>query len=118
MAYASVYSDELVAVINFAGGKGSIEPYKVCSEERLVYTMGNFGKTAKVASLWIYTEKDDFFPPKLSKKMFEAYQKKGGQGKFLLLSSEFGHEFFHKTMAAKTWEPIVDEFLKEVSLAK
>jgi dienelactone hydrolase len=119
LAYASVFPDELVAVINFAGGKGSIKPYEVCSPERLVSTVGSFGKTSKkLPTLWVYTEKDDFFPPKLSKKMFEAYQNKGGEGRFLLLSSEFGHEFFHKAIAIKTWEPIVDEFLKEVSLPK
>jgi dienelactone hydrolase len=117
LAYASIYPDELVGVINFAGGKGSIKPYEVCSPERLVSTVGSFGRTSKkVPTLWVYTEKDDFFPPKLSKKMFEAYQNKGGQGKFLLLPSEFGHEFFHRTVAIKTWEPIVDEFLKEVSV--
>lgn len=116
LAYASVYPDEVVAVINFAGGKGSMEPYKVCSEERLVYTMSNFGKKIKMPTLWIYTEQDDFFPPKLSKKMFEAFRKKGGEGKFILRSSEFGHSFFHKT--TKEWEPIVDEFLKENNLIK
>jgi dienelactone hydrolase len=116
LAYTSAYPDEVVATINFAGGKGSMEPYKVCSEERLVHTMSNFGKKIQMPTLWVYTEQDDYFPPKLSKKMFEEFQKKGGQGKFILLSSEFGHSFFHRT--TKEWEPIVDEFLKENNLIK
>jgi dienelactone hydrolase len=114
LAYTNAYPEEIVAVINFAGGKGSIEPYKVCSEERLVHTMSNFGEKIQMSTLWVYTEQDDFFPPKLSKKMFEEFRKKGGEGKFILLSSELGHSFFHRT--TKEWEPIVDEFLKEKNL--
>jgi len=116
LAYASTYADEVATVINFAGGKGPSEPYKVCSEERLVDTMGNFGKTAKMPTLWIYTEEDIHIPPKLSKKMFETYKNKGGQGKFILLSSEFGHSFFYREI--RKWEPIVDEFLKEINVMR
>ena len=114
LAYASAYPEDVAAVINFAGGKGSVEPYKVCSEESLVYTVGNFGKTIRVPTIWIYTEKDDFFPPKLSKKMFESYRRKGGEGRFLLLSSEHGHSFFAR--GTKEWEPIIDEFLEGAHL--
>ena len=38
-------------------------PFKVCNECRLVYKMGNFGKTFKGPTLWVYTEQDDFFEP-------------------------------------------------------
>jgi pimeloyl-ACP methyl ester carboxylesterase len=41
LAYASAYPEDVAAVINFAGGKGSVEPYKVCSEESLIYTVGS-----------------------------------------------------------------------------
>jgi dienelactone hydrolase len=116
LAYASAYPEEVIAVINFAGGKGRVAPFKVCDEERLVNTMGNFGKTFKGPTLWIYTEQDDYFEPRLSKKMFEAYKSKGGEGKFISLSSEFGHSFFEK--ATKTWEPVIDEFLKEINSRK
>ena len=115
LAYASAHPEDVAAVINFAGGKGSVEPYKVCSEESLIYTVGNFGKTIRAPTIWIYTEKDDFFPPKLSKRMFESYRKKGGEGRFLLLSSEHGHSFFVR--GTKEWEPIIDEFLEGTHLA-
>jgi dienelactone hydrolase len=117
LAYASIYSNELVGVINFAGGKGSKKPYKVCGPKRLIATVGNFGKTAKIPTLWIYTEKDSFFPPPLPQKMFEAYKKKGGEGKLLMLTSEqtpYGHYLFFRGIT--TWEPIIDEFLREIHL--
>ena len=97
LAYASVYPSELAGVINFAGGKGSKRPYEVCRPERLIATMGDFGKEARMPSLWIYTEKDEFFPPPLPQKMFEAYKEKGGEGKLLMLTSEqtsWGHNLF------------------------
>jgi len=117
LAYASVHSKELAGVINFAGGKGSMKPYEVCGPERLIATMGNFGKTARIPTLWIYTEKDNFFPPPLPQKMFEAYKGKGGKGKLLILTSEqtpYGHNLFYRGIA--TWEPIVSEFLREIHL--
>jgi len=119
LAYASVYSKELTGVINFAGGKGSMRPYEVCDPKRLIATMGNFGKKIKIPTLWIYTEKDDFFPPPLSQKMFRAYQKEGGMGKLHMLTSEqtpYGHNFFYKGIT--TWDPIIDEFLREIHLLK
>jgi dienelactone hydrolase len=113
LAYASTYPEEVMAVINFAGGKGRVAPFKVCDEGRLVNTMGNFGKTFKGPTLWVYTEQDDYFEPRLSKKIFEVYKSEGGTGRFVSFSSEFGHAFFAK--ATKTWEPVIDEFLKEIN---
>ena len=117
LAYASVYSDGLVGIINFAGGRGPRGPYEVCLPERLIATMGDFGKTSKTPSLWIYSEKDVFFPPPLPQKMFEAYQNNGGEGKLRILTSgqtNHGHNLF--MMGITTWEPIVDEFLREIHL--
>jgi pimeloyl-ACP methyl ester carboxylesterase len=117
LAYASVYSDGLVGVINFAGGRGPNGPHKLCSPERLIATMGDYGKTSRTPTLWIYSEKDVFFPPPFPRKMFEAYQKYGGEGKLVLLTSEqtiHGHNLF--IMGVSTWEPIVDEFLRELHL--
>lgn len=119
LAYASAHSNELAGVINFAGGKGSMKPYEVCSPERLIATMGHFGETAKIPTLWIYSEKDDFFPPPLPQKMFQAYKSKGGEGKLLVLTSEqtpYGHNLFYRGITM--WEPIVDEFLREIHLLK
>ncbi len=119
LAYASVYSKELTGVINFAGGKGSMKPYEVCEPKRLIATMGNFGKKVKIPTLWIYTEKDDFFPPSLSQKMFKAYQKEGGMGTLHMLTSEqtpYGHNLFYKGIT--TWDPIIDEYLREIHLLK
>jgi len=119
LAYASVYSDGLVGVINFAGGRGPRRPYEVCRPERLIATMGDFGKASRIPALWIYTEKDVFFPSPLPQKMFEAYKKNGGEGKLLILTSEqtnYGHNLFMMGMTA--WEPIIDEFLREIHILK
>ena len=112
LAYASAYPEEILAVINFAGGRGRVAPFKVCNEERLVDTMGNFGKTFKGPTLWIYTEQDDYFEPRLSRKIFETYKSEGGTGRLVMFSSESGHAFFARE--TKTWEPVIDAFLKEI----
>jgi dienelactone hydrolase len=112
LAYGASHANDVAAIINFAGGKVRPQQNKVCSEDRLVETMSNFGKTSRMPTLWIYIEQDLYAPPKLYKKIFEIYRKKGGQGEFILLSSEYGHYFFKREL--KVWQPIVEEFLKEV----
>ena len=119
LAYASIYSNELLGVMSFAGGRGAKKSYGVCDPKRLIATVGSFGKTARIPTLWIYTEKDSLFPPPLPQEMFEAYKRKGGKGKLIILTSEqtpCGHFLFYKGIT--TWEPIVDEFLKEIHLLK
>ncbi len=113
MAYAGMYPAELAAVINFAGGKDPLRPYEVCKPEKLIATVGRFGKTSKkLPTLWVYSPKDVFFPPDLSRSIFEAYRKNGGEGEFQLVQSQFGHNLFF--MGSSTWEPIVDDFLKKI----
>ncbi len=75
--------DAVVAVLNFAGGRGSRAPDDVCQPERLVAAQEVFGRTARLPSLWIYSENDHFFGPALVQKMFAAYTAHGAPATFL-----------------------------------
>lgn len=114
LAYGASHADKVAAIINFAGGKVRPQGNKVCSEDRLAEAMSKFGRSSGMPTLWIYVEQDLYTPPKLYKKLFEIYQDKGGRGEFISLSSEYGHYFFYRGM--KIWQPIVEEFFKEVGL--
>ena len=61
-----------VAVLNFAGGRGSDKPYSVCDADQLVETFGTLGKTVRVPTLWLYAANDHFFGPKLAQRFFKA----------------------------------------------
>ena len=70
------------AVVVFAGGRGGRvdgKPNNNCAPDRLVATTAEFGQTARVPMLWIYTRNDTFFGPELSTRMHEAFVRRRRQ---------------------------------------
>jgi len=116
LALASGNSQAVKAVINFAGGRGGrsdSKPNNNCSPERLVATAAEFGHSARVPTLWLYSENDSFFAPALSKGMYEAFRGAGGSAEYHLLPpfGADGHDLIESGDAAPLWAPIVDKFL-------
>lgn len=103
------------AIINFAGGGGgnpATHPQDPCSQPQLEQLFAGYGKTARVPTLWIYTENDMYFGPRLPRTWFEAFKANGGQGEYTLFGphGKNGHGFF--TMAPDDWHGRVLEFLR------
>src|SRR5262245_18189743 len=103
-------------MVNFAGGRGgrrNNQPNNNCSPEKLVVGAGDYGRTARVPTLWIYTENDSFFDSRLSRRMVEAYQKGGGSAQYQLLPAfaQDGHGLFSSSDGAAIWSPLVKAFL-------
>lgn len=105
----------LKAVVNFAGGRGSRAPHEICSKDRLIAAYAALGRTARVPSLWIYTENDHYFGPELARRMFAAYREEGGVGELRLLPpfAEDGHSLFARRGGVLQWRPLLDAFLRE-----
>jgi dienelactone hydrolase len=118
VALAAAPPRGLRGVINFAGGRGSRGPNDVCSEERLVHAYAALGRTARVPSLWIYTENDTYFGPTLAQRMFSAYSSQGGTGELRLLPAfaDDGHSLFARRAGVPRWRPLLDDFLRDHGL--
>lgn len=118
VALAAQPPEGLKAIVNFAGGRGSRGPNDVCSEDRLVDAYGALGKTARIPSLWIYTENDLYFRPALAQRMFDAYRTQGGSGELRLLPAfgTDGHALFHRLQGVAHWQPLLDAFLAKNAL--
>lgn len=114
VAASSQSMDGLLAVINFAGGRGSQTPDHVCGEARLVEAMGRYGRTARVPELWIYSANDHFFAPPIAHRMHEAFVQAGGQADFVEApeSGVDGHGYFVRAIG--DWTPRVAEFVRRV----
>jgi len=102
------------AAINFAGGGGGDpkgRPQNPCSADLLKRMFANYGKTARIPTLWIYTENDQWMGHKLPAEWFTAFKGAGGGGEFVLYPplGEDGHGLFSKAPAI--WQPKVLEFL-------
>jgi len=103
------------ATINFAGGGGGnpkTKPQDPCAAPLLKSMFSDYGKTARIPTLWNYTENDMFFGPKLPKEWFDAFKAAGGVGEYKLYPAhgDDGHSLF--TRAPEVWQPRVLEFLR------
>lgn len=111
IAYASLNPDRILGFVNFSGGRGAN-----CQTERLIDAAGTYGKTARQPLLWLYTENDALFNPRLSGAMHEAFVKAGGQATYRLLPAwgKNGHGLFFGNNGSKVWAPIFDDYIKSV----
>ncbi|HXZ48585.1 MAG TPA: alpha/beta fold hydrolase [Usitatibacter sp.] len=107
----------LVAVVNFAGGRGSVAPGRVCHASRLVEAMRRYGRGARVPELWIYSANDRYFDPDLARRMHEAFVAAGGRAELVEApeSGVDGHGYFLRAM--DDWAPRVAAFLHRTGVA-
>jgi pimeloyl-ACP methyl ester carboxylesterase len=106
----------VVAVVSFAGGRGSKGNNEICDEEHLIEAFGVIGKTSRIPTLWVYNENDKIFSPELAEKMFKHFKDAGGVGEFKLLPpfGSDGHNFFSYT-GRDQWLPIAKDFLSSIN---
>jgi dienelactone hydrolase len=107
----------LVAALNFAGGRGSLEADTVCSPERLVDAYAAFGKRSRLPMLWVYAENDHFFSPALARRFNAVFTGAGGRTTFVMEPpfGADGHLLFSGPGIPR-WTPLVDAFLKSQNL--
>jgi dienelactone hydrolase len=103
----------VVAVLNFAGGRGGNPAVGNCASERLIVAAGRYGATARIPTAWVYAANDRFFDAALSRKMFDAYVAAGGRGEYIALPAfgSDGHRVFPEAGGRALWQPPVDKFL-------
>ena len=116
LAFASHAPGGIRAAINFAGGLGGRSfdrPGNNCAPDRLVATAEAFGRTARIPTLWIYTENDSYFPPRLSRAMADAFRSAGGKADYRLLPpfGAEGHLLAESENAEPVWGPALEQFL-------
>jgi len=116
IALGSQNPESVQAIIGFAAGRGGHlngKPNNNCAPDQLVDAVAEFGRTARVPMLWIYTHNDSYFGPDLSKRMVEAFRAAGGNVEYHLLPDfgEDGHFLIDSTEAVQLWAPLVNEFL-------
>ncbi len=119
IALAALSPAGVIAAVNFAGGSGGnpeSSPERPCRPELLEKTFADYGKSAKIPTLWLYSENDRFFGNVFPKRWFEAYVASGGQARFVTMPPyrDDGHASF--TLNPEAWKPAFDAFLKAVGL--
>ncbi len=116
LALASRAPAGVGAAIDFAGGLGGRSwdrPDNNCAPDRLIAAAAEFGRTARIPTLWIYTENDTYFAPRLSGAMAAAFRAAGGNADYELLPpfGDDGHFMAERAGAEAVWGPVVERFL-------
>jgi dienelactone hydrolase len=117
IALASQNPSSVRAIIGFEAGRGGHfngKPNNNCAPDNLVEAAAQFGRTARIPTLWIYVHNDSYFGPELSTRMASAYRAAGGNVEYHLLPDfgQDGHFMIDSGDAVRIWAPIVSEFLK------
>lgn len=118
VAASAANPEGVIGIVNFAGGRGSPKAGENCAPERLASAASQWGKSARIPSLWVYTENDGFFGPALSRRLVESYTAGGAPVRYHLMPafSADGHNLFHRREGLEIWVPLVARFLEQVGL--
>jgi dienelactone hydrolase len=116
LALASRAPAGVSAAIDFAGGLGGRSydrPDNNCAPDRLVAAAAEFGRTARIPTLWVYSENDSYFAPRLSGAMAAAFRAAGGKVEYQLLPpfGDDGHYMAETEGSEAVWGPAVERFL-------
>jgi dienelactone hydrolase len=119
IATAAINPEGVIAGINFAGGMGgnpTASPRKSCQPEQLTIIYGQYGKTTRVPTLWLYAENDLFWGPDVPKQWFEAFKTGGSDATFVQtppVPGQVNGHFLINT-GGQLWKPNVDAFLQKL----
>jgi dienelactone hydrolase len=115
IALAAKNPSGVAAAVNFAGGGGgnpTNRPGDPCRPDLMRKLFADYGATAKVPTLWLYSENDKYFGKDYPQAWFKAFVAAGGKGEFVQLPAhgEDGHGSFTRNPGA--WRPALDAFLR------
>jgi pimeloyl-ACP methyl ester carboxylesterase len=116
LALAAMNPGQVARVVNMAGGRGGWAqgmPNTNCRPDRLVSGAAEFGRTARLRTLWIYTANDSFFGPELAAQMHAAFTEAGGAAQMHALEpwGRDGHLLFGGDGGTAVWGPILEAWL-------
>ncbi len=119
IALAARKPEGVLAVVNFAGGGGGDPVGRTgnpCRADLIEHLFASYGASARIPSLWLYSENDKYWGKALPREWFGAFQRKGGAGEFVQLPAlppslgQDGHASF--TRNAEAWRPALEDFLR------
>ncbi|HYU11623.1 MAG TPA: hypothetical protein VEK82_03535 [Stellaceae bacterium] len=79
----------------------------------LAAAAGQLARGATTPMLWIYTENDSFFDPKIAAALYSAYSQNGGKAEFERPGpfGNDGHRLFSGPGGSQIWGPPVARYL-------
>jgi len=121
IATAASNPEGVIAGINFAGGMGgnpTASPHQSCKPELLTAIYGQFGRTTRAPTLWLYAENDLNLGADMPRQWFNAFKSGGSDTTFVQTPPLPGRANGHGLINAggPLWKPSVEAFLKKIGL--
>lgn len=118
IGYNSQPHPRVVAMVNMAGGRGGHfqqTPNSNCRPDQLALAAGILGRDATTPMLWVYTDNDTYFGPRLAEAMHRSFTVAGGRAAMMRLPAfaEDGHTLFFGKGGSAIWGPLVERYLAE-----
>ena len=109
---------DVIALVSMAGGRGGRVdniPNRNCKPENLVAAAARLGRTATTPTLWVFTENDTFFAPRIATGMHQAFTTAGGKAELHALPAfgEDGHRLFFARGGSRIWGPLIERYLQQ-----
>jgi len=73
----------VLAAVNFAGGGGGrpdTHPEQPCGIDRMTDLFASYGATARIPTLWLYSDNDRYWGPSIPRAWHKAFTDRGGIG--------------------------------------
>jgi dienelactone hydrolase len=104
-------------VMNFAGGL-KVHGGPCDWRGALVRAFADYGKHAKVDSLWMYGANDSYFGPELVGRMYRAYVSGGGNAQLVSYGAfkRDAHTMLASREGEKIWLPEAERFLDRIGM--
>lgn len=117
MALATQQIPGLRGVMNFAGGL-RVHGGPCNWQDALVRAFGEYGKRAKVSSLWMYGANDSYFGPELASRMHGAYTLAGGSAELVAFGAfkRDAHTMLASQDGEQVWLPQAERFLARIGM--
>jgi dienelactone hydrolase len=112
LAFATMAPPEVKGVINFVGGVRSSN----CANQdgALFDGMEQFGRKARLPSLWFYGEGDTYFPERIWRTDYDRFTKAGGNARLVNFGAiNDAHNLLGQSEYLNLWIPEVDAYLGE-----
>ena len=115
LALATMAPPEVKGVVNFVGGVHT----SACKNQdgALFDGMAQFGRKARLPSLWFYGESDKIFSERVWRADYERFTKAGGKARLVDFGAINGaHNLLGQSEYLNLWIPEVDAYLAERGL--
>lgn len=119
IALAATAPPGVVGYINFAGGMGG-DPVRIpgrsCGADEMTLTMGAFGQTTQVPSLWLYAENDRYWGAEAPRRWHAAFAAGGSASEFIQTApvpNADGHALLAR--GGRLWSVHADRFVEQLS---